>query len=441
MLPSSLRWTLAEDKLLWKAVARYGHSWQVMKRLRILPGRPMESLRKRWLRMCFGASPFELRSPPIAAPLPNLCSSSLPWPEYTLPARDRAGGRPWDYFISRTVTRSREPSERQANMLALWCLDEPNVPLLLCNLGRAESIVRRYLKKTLPAGGDLNHAVLSTQLTPAERDELQLAYRPGEACHTLTSAISNLYWVCGSECKNPGFLLPSEVASFMGHNRLSSFPVLRHLDISDRLISSWLAESVHSRMAEHCASIALSLLPYRYHYTVGSLYSGAFDALATGFVDAGANITRVFAAELDQRKSQSLRAAFGYMHMFPTSAVAAARCPAVDILVASPSCHEVSRARDLSADPGMAASAVEVHSLVLEAAIRRTAPRAVVIEQSDGLRTHHADAYDRFRARLDLLPYCWLHRSVDAHTDYAGTHFRARLLWVGVRADLVTYQD
>ena len=61
---------------------------------------------------------------------------------------------------------------------------------------------------------------------------------------------------------------------------------------------------------------------------------------------------------------------------------------------------------------------------------------AVVIEQSDGLRTHHPQIYHAFRDTLDTLPYVWMHRSVDAHREYDGTHFRERLLWIGVRRDL-----
>ena len=59
----------------------------------------------------------------------------------------------------------------------------------------------------------------------------------------------------------------------------------------------------------------------------------------------------------------------------------------------------------------------------------------MVIEQVDGLRTHHPAAYMRFREALDSLPYIWYHRPIEAHFAFGATHLRNRLLWVGVRID------
>ena len=67
--------------------------------------------------------------------------------------------------------------------------------------------------------------------------------------------------------------------------------------------------------------------------------------------------------------------------------------------------------------------------------VRRARPAAVIIEQSDGMRTHHSAVYQAMRDALSELGYVWRHASVDAYTDYGATHFRHRLLWVGVRAD------
>ena len=74
--------------------------------------------------------------------------------------------------------------------LLRWRLNEPGDRMLLCNLHRAESIVKRWLARN---GRDA--AVRDVQLSSQERDELNLVYRPGDVCNTLTSSASNLYYV------------------------------------------------------------------------------------------------------------------------------------------------------------------------------------------------------------------------------------------------------
>jgi len=104
--------------------------------------------------------------------------------------RTRASGRPWEYHVSSTNAPSREPSPRQQDLIRMWRLDEPGDRVLLCNLHRAEAIVKRWLARN---GRDV--AVRDAQLSVEERDELKLVYRPGDVCHTLTSSASNLYYI------------------------------------------------------------------------------------------------------------------------------------------------------------------------------------------------------------------------------------------------------
>ena len=68
--------------------------------------------------------------------------------------------------------------------------------MLLCNLGRAEGIMRRYLKPRVTNSISLNDLVNSVPLTVTARDALKLCYHPGEVCHTMTSSSANLYWLC-----------------------------------------------------------------------------------------------------------------------------------------------------------------------------------------------------------------------------------------------------
>ena len=89
-----------------------------------------------------------------------------------LPGRTVAGARglgrsalfnrPWDYIVQRGLGdghKVRSPTPRQSRLIAAWQLDVPanGYSLLLCNLSRAESIMRRHI------GGPaelLNEAVL-----------------------------------------------------------------------------------------------------------------------------------------------------------------------------------------------------------------------------------------------------------------------------------------
>ena len=428
-------WSKSDDDVLHEAVSSFGQQWSKVARQDGLAGRSVKSVRHRWLRISMQERSIALPPTPLSNGLPRLQASAAQWRPYHRDTRDRTGGRPWEYFVSCSMTRTRVPSDRQWSLIKNWCLDNPTERLLLCNLGRAEGIMRRRLRKSKPSNLTVNEAVRQTQLTPTERDALHLAYHPGEVCHTMTSSNANLYWVCGSGCKQ-GFLLRQELASFMGMDCFANLPALHLHKIPDSIASSWIAESVHRRMATHCAEVSLSMIPQKSHYDIGSLYSGGFDALAMGFSAAGARVRRIFAAELNKRKAAVLRTNFGYWHIFRTAASAATQCPRVDILVASPSCHEVSKAKDISDQPAAPASAVATHGRVIIAAVQRACPMAVVIEQSDGLRTHHPQIYRAFRDALDTLPYVWMHRNVDAHREYGGTHSRERLLWIGIRRDL-----
>jgi len=114
--------------------------------------------------------------------------------------RTRASGRPWEYHVSSKNAPSREPSPRQQDLIRMWRLDEPGDRVLLCNLHRAEAIVKRWLARN---GRDV--AVRDAQLSVEERDELKLVYRPGDVCHTLTSSASNLYYISSPDGRS-GFV-------------------------------------------------------------------------------------------------------------------------------------------------------------------------------------------------------------------------------------------
>ena len=196
----------------------------------------------------------------------------------------------------------------------------------------------------------------------------------------------------------------------------------------DYKINGWQAESVHSRMAEHCARVGMEAFPEQSRWRVGSLYSGAFDALAAGFTACAAPTERVFAAESDEDKAGVLRSISG-CHVYSSAEQAACACPSVDALLATPPCDEMSAA---GCDAGDCDN-TRTHIETICDTVRRACPLVVVVEQSDGMRTHHPDVYALMKGSLGELPYSWRHASVDAHDDYGATHYRRRLLWIGTR--------
>ena len=435
----SMRWSAEEDLELRRAVATHGAQWsRIAAHLRTTAS----AARMRW-----GHLRKQVQQPPAAAPaVPGLQSLGLrhghrkAWPPRGMSAhsrrdRDRSGGRPWDYFVERRGTpKAHNPTTRQLQLLRNWRLDPPPEPLLMCNLSTAESAVRRYLSATV-SESELNDAVLSTQLDEETRDRLGLAYRPGETCHTLTSSNANLNWVCGTDGRR-GFATREEVSHFMGHNPKLCCPALRRLVGSDYLAKCWLAESVHGRMAAECARVATMHLPAGALRTAGSLYSGACDALVTGFTHSGHPLERVFVADIDPMKLRVLSESFSPRVCYPSASQASTECPAVDLLTASPSCHEVSCANPTK-DPEAAEHSVLGYTDEIVATAQRAAPLAIVIEQSVGLQTHYPELLRRSRAKLDTLPYHWFFLEADGPT-LGSTHARTRLLWVGVRVDMYT---
>ena len=186
-------WQKLEDDALRAAVARHGVRWSLAALEPALAGRSAAGLRQRWQ---------ELSQHPAAVvehdsmAVPTLGSSqSFEW-HFTSVVHGRAGrrsrscGRPWDYHVVTSPTQSRRPSKRQRALIQAWHLDEPGDQILLCNLHRAESIVKRWLARQ----GRVTN-VRHVQLSMQERDALGLVYRPGDVCHTLTSSASNLYYI------------------------------------------------------------------------------------------------------------------------------------------------------------------------------------------------------------------------------------------------------
>jgi hypothetical protein len=127
----------------------------------------------------------------------------------------------------------------------------------------------------------------------------------------------------------------------MGYDRHRCVAAMKRAGVCESTRNAWLAESVPSRLAESCALLALAHVAVDHQpavWRVGSLFSGARDALSAGFMDAGCAVDLAFAAESDPDRLRVL-----FMHRAPRNEYASAkeasvRCPCVDALVASPPC-------------------------------------------------------------------------------------------------------
>ena len=74
--------------------------------------------------------------------------------------------------------------------------------------------------------------------------------------------------------------------------------------------------------------------------------------------------------------------------VYTSAEQAASKCPQVDALVASPPCDEVS-----AAGRGGDCSDTRTHIKTICAAVSSACPLVVIVEQSDGMRTHHPELY------------------------------------------------
>ena len=207
-------WTAFRDDVLRGAVRLYGRRWHLV--AVAVGGRCSDrAARHRWGKIAHvgGGVPCAQVSSSLGVAMfdgESRACPMLPLPLLPpgLPGRTFAGARglgrsalfnrPWDYIVQRGLGDGhmvRSPTPRQSQLIAAWQLGVPadGCSLLLCNLSRAESIIRRHI------GGPadlLNDAVLTTSISVELRDSLGMVYYPGEACHTLTTN-APLSWVGG----------------------------------------------------------------------------------------------------------------------------------------------------------------------------------------------------------------------------------------------------
>ena len=175
-------WSQSEDEELCCLVRAYGCHWSAIARSGSLSRRSAPSLRARWNALL--PAPPLVEVPP-ASQQPALQDLSVPGVVLALPpnqgralSRCSSSGRPWDFIVrhSRGVggVGSAILTGRRRRLICLWRLAEarPGDDLLLCDLHRAESIVREHLRRRGVPSADINDEVLRTELSVGERDSL-----------------------------------------------------------------------------------------------------------------------------------------------------------------------------------------------------------------------------------------------------------------------------
>ena len=108
-------WSKSDDDVLHEAVSSFGQQWSKVARQDGLAGRSVKSVRHRWLRISMQERSIALPPTPLSNGLPRLQASAAQWRPYHRDTRDRTGGRPWEYFVSCSVTRTRVPCDPHAS--------------------------------------------------------------------------------------------------------------------------------------------------------------------------------------------------------------------------------------------------------------------------------------------------------------------------------------
>ena len=147
-------------------------------------GRSSRSIPRRSWSTTRWRCPLSARRSRSSGISPQLCTDVL------VADHGRAAALGITTWLRRPCMKAVARASGKRALIQAWHLDEPGDQILLCNLHRAESIVKRWLARQ----GRVTN-VRHVQLSMQERDNLGLVYRPGDVCHTLTSSASNLYYI------------------------------------------------------------------------------------------------------------------------------------------------------------------------------------------------------------------------------------------------------
>lgn len=477
------RWTLEERIRLAVAVEACGQKWKSLARGdgdQRFPGRSSEGLRLQWnrdqrvenfaalvegyLRQAeeeqtaeAGASPGRGATAAVAAdevdgeegadldffdrPWCGVAGSpvsfrSLPDPE--VKARDSAHGRSWRHAITKTIGAARPATERALEAHRRWKLGSlaEGQDLMATSISAGLKKVKDHIRRRSLA---VSPYVL--ELEAKERDALGISIYPRSPLWTLLGGHDAVPWLSGPVVGDARFMTSKELATLLGIKvgARSPYGVARAL-MRERELWAAVADSIHARFADalvedgwrRCAEAFGGGRKLRY----GGLMGGAVDALYAALVRRataeGVSVAYAMLAERDAKRAAALLAAERVQAVFCSAAAAAEQWAGqLDVLSFTASCEKHSKQPLQTAERAVLAKAeLEADVDAFQEVVRRCEPQLVMIEQSDGLRTHHPALYAWFCVALERMPYNWSHGCVDVARLGASQH-RKRLGWVG----------
>lgn len=364
-----------------------------------------------------------------------------------LPRRARRLGdnRPWDYALKPEAVAARPTTRADKELVGRLQLDRaaPGVRVVTASLAR----VRERLRRLVGEGKAPDGVTARTwRMTWQERDRLRLVTQPGEALPTIVGTKSNVLWL-GGPAMGPGRCMSNgELAGLMlvrGGRRL--LETARRLGFKEPQLWEMLADSVYIRFAEMLVRNAMAMLaaPLEGILRYGSMCSGGVDAFFLAVREAGFVAVHATASEKVEARRLLLCELYEVESPFALMEEQAEAFEGqLSILAATFSCALLSKARRVEKGGWAAAKARARARLALDASplcrlVTASRPAVLLLEQTDGLRTHHPQALADLQEALGCLPYVWRHGSVDAF-DLGAGHHRVRLGWAGVRNDLAT---
>ena len=194
-----------------------------------------------------------------------------------------------------------------------------------------------------------------------------------------------------------------------------------------------LGETVQWRTALGLAEAGKGLLPNGCRWRIGSLYAGAFDQLGRAALQTFPGAVYTYVAEACEKKRNALVWGRSPEYVASDAFDSALRALPVDVLCVTAPCVTVSKARRSKGAPdtvlAVGGAAVEGHLAAIRGAIMVHRPALLLLEQSDGLRTHHPGSYQQFNHGLRALGYDVYHCVHSSGVDDSCAHERVRLLW------------
>ena len=448
-------WTTAEEGLLVKAVQQMGYRWRAIATSGLVPGRTAQAV-KRKLKLMHEEGKVEelahtathdccLLQQGSAADVPQVdgpgggqkgraprmrrvsgaaMAPLTGWPQ-SQPNQYQLKRAKWTQGVKWSWGPPRAPRPWQLAQISLWGLrGRRGAGVRAVSVG-AEQQARKL------SGGRRGCSVGS-------RSKLR----------TLLAAPSQRLWLYGPQLRGGGrFAWAVEYAWWMGMRAGDpGWSAARRL-LAEEELRQAVALAVDSRVADLAVQNAMMMLAkegWRCETgaapTVISLYAGALDSLQAAVRRSYGRTRCTAVAESCPLRAACLRA--GYL--IPESEVYLSTEELVrrhrgqaDWLLATPPCALLSTAPKMQRAAALDRAALAraqtraMLELLREAAMK-FCPRVIMMEQTSGLRTHHAALYQEVQDGLQALPFTWRHGLVRAER-LGAPHRRARLLWVGVR--------